>query len=538
MISAYDIGNTAFERNGDAVLHPIRCEATEDAGGSYEISLVHPIEDNGPWIHLLPGAIIKAPAPVANIESSFVGEDVDVYKTTAATDIREEPIEPQRITYQTWYAGTTYTVGARVTHLGNNYQCTMFDQSSGYINVPPNNNAAWWKRIANYTQGSPVIATIPANTEVYFISSAGDGWLQIITKDNIGGYAKADTLVFVRHETVEPVPAREVKDQLFRIYRVIISTDRMTCSVNAIHVSYDLAGVLIQDCNLALLAPAAAISRIKESFMIPYAGSISTNLTSSENGTYTGNLSWKNGTYAFLDPDKGMIPYFRAKLIRDNWDIFLMQNTLTDRGLRLVYGRNLRGVNWTRDSSNMVMRIVPVAKNADGGDLLLPEKWINSPNINTWPAIRMERLAVQGQIGKDDGTGTGTNWTETTLLAHMREKARERFSVDHADAVNVELDVNFVMLGDTEEYQQYKNLQKVYLYDLIKVKDPNVSLDIDLQVSRIVWDCIRNRCDAIKAGNVFDYGGRTVFGYNIGNGAIDFEKLSTETVRQIANSMS
>ena len=537
MISVYDIGNTNYERNGDAVLHPISCEATEDAGGSYEIALVHPIEEiNGAWSHLLPGALVKVPVPVAYIESSFVGEDVDVYKTNVEANLRDGPSEPQRITYQSWSAGATYSVGSRVTYNSQNYQCTEFDQGSGWINVPPPNNASWWKKIANYSGGATIIATLPPNTEVYYVANAENDFYNVITKDNIEGYMRTINLTFVRHETVEPVPAREVEDQLFRIYKVTVNTDGKTCSVNAIHVSYDLTGILIQECDLALLAPAAASARIKDAFMIPYAGSISTNLTSEANGTYTGNLNGKNGTYAFLDPDKGMVPYFRAKLIRDNWDIFLMANTLTDRGLRLIYGHNLRGVTWTRDSSNIITRVVPVAKNTEGGDLLLPEKWVDSSIA--WPVVRMERLTVQGQIGKDDGTGTGTTWTETTLLNQMRTKAQERFTVDHADAVNVELLVNFTMMGDTEEYRQYKKLENVYLYDAISVKDPNVGLNVQLQVSRIVWDCINNRCVSIRVGNVFDYGGRTVFGYNIGDGAIDFEKLSTETVRRIESSMN
>jgi hypothetical protein len=71
------------------------------------------------------------------------------------------------------------------------------------------------------------------------------------------------------------------------------------------------------------------------------------------------------------------------------------------------------------------------------------------------------------------------------------------------------------------------------MYDLVRVADPRVGMDLQLQVSHIEWDCIRERYQSIKVGNVFDYGGRTVFGYNIGDGAIEYEKISTETIRKI-----
>ena len=534
MISVYDVGNEAFTANGDAVLHPISCVATENAGGSYEIALVEPIRAGGGWTHLVNDAIVKAPVPVPVIENAYVGQDVDVYKINSnGTALREEPNEPTRITYQTWQDRPEgYNVGSKVTYSvdGHNYQLMRGEGGTSVSHNPPTNSE--WSRIADYTTGAPVLTTLAADTEVYYVEASGTSWAEVSTKQGITGYVKNSQITFVRHETVEPVPPREVEDQLFRIYKVVISNDQKECTVNARHVSYDLAGVLITDCNISLAEPAMTIMRIRDAMMVSYRGEIATNMTGTDNGTYTGNLSGKNGISAFLDPDKGVIPYFRGKLIRDNWDLFLMKNDLVDRGFRITYGANMRGVTWTRDSDQRINRVVPVAKDASGNDLYLASVWVDSPNGVT-PVVKMERLRVDGQVGKDDGTGTDTNWTEQTLLEHMEEKAEERFSVDHVDAVKVELQVDFTMLGDTEEYKQFKDLQDVYMYDLVRVADPNVGLNLQLQVSQTRFDCILERFIGINVGNVFDYGGRTVWGYNIGNGAIDYEKISLETIRRI-----
>lgn len=531
MISVYDVGNEAFTANGNAVLHPISCVATESAGGSYEIALVEPIRPGGGWTHLVNDAIIKAPVPVPVIENAYVGQDVDVYKINSNnTALREGPHEPTRITYSAWTSGTSYAVGTKVTDMNQNYQLTE-QLTGGEIYTNPAASRKWAK-IANYTTGDPVLTTLKADTEVYYVEASGQSWAKVSTKQGIVGYVKNSQITFVRHETVEPVPRREVEDQLFRIYKVVISNDQKECTVNARHVSYDLAGVLIRDCNISLAEPSMTIMRIRDAMMITYRGEIATNLTGTDNGTYTGDLSGKNGISAFLDPDKGVIPYFRGKLIRDNWDLFLMKNDLVDRGFRITYGANMRGVTWTRDTDQKINRVVPVAKAEDGSDLYLEDLWVDSPNGVT-PVIRMERLRVDGQVGKDDGTGTDTTWTEAALLTHMEEKAGERFSVDHADAVRVEVKVDFTMLGDTEEYREFKDLQDVYMYDLVRVADPNVGMDLQLQVSETKFDCIMERFIGISVGNVFDYGGRTVWGYNIGNGAIDYEKISLETIRRI-----
>lgn len=534
MISVYDVGNEAFGKNGNAVLHPVSCVMTEDAGGSYEVAMEHPIAEDGIWTHLVNDAIVKVPVPVPTIQSAYVGMDVDVYKINSNnTPLRQGPSEPERITYQTWTDDPDgYSVGTKVTYSvdGHNYQVVKGEGGSSVTHNPPTHSD--WKRIADYTTGSPVLTTLKADTEVYYIEASGQSWAKVSTKYGIDGYVKNSQITFVRHETVEPVPERTVEDQLFRIYSVVINTDNQSVSVNARHVSYDLSGVLLGPCNMSLQEPSWAIMRIRDAMLIPYRGEIATNMTGTENGTYTGDISNKNGTQAILDPDKGVIPYFRGKLIRDNWDLFLMKNDLTDRGIRFTYGTNLNGVSWKRDSGQKVNRIMPVAKDADGNDLYLPEQWIDSDG-GTQPAVKMERLKVDGQVGKDDGTGTDTTWTEEALLDHMREKAEERFTVDHVDAVTVELTVNFTLLGNTEEYRAYRDLEKVYMYDLVRVADPRVGMNIQLQVSHIEWDCILERYNSIKVGNVFDYGGRTVFGYNIGTDAIDYEKISTETIRRI-----
>ena len=51
MISVYDIGNTAYTANGNAVLHPTSCVMQEDAGGSYEVAMTHPITED--WNNLI-----------------------------------------------------------------------------------------------------------------------------------------------------------------------------------------------------------------------------------------------------------------------------------------------------------------------------------------------------------------------------------------------------------------------------------------------------------------------------------------------------
>ena len=528
MILVYDIGNETYNQNGDAVLTPISGTIKQIAGGNYELSMVHPIDPDGKWKHLVPDAVIKAPIPEETITNAYSGMDVDAYLTTVDAALRNGPHEPTTITYGSWSAGTTYSVGAKVTYDNRNYQCTNFDESSGYIMVPPP-NSPWWREIARKTSGDPILVNLKAGTQLYYVSGPTDGWYYMSTTYGLEGYIKSDYVTFDRHLTPAETQPRTIKDQLFRIRTVTVDTKENRITVSAQHVSYDLNGVLMDNVKIVRKPPAQALAWLESAFMIDYRGTIATDMVSNENADYSCDLSGKNGMFAILDPDQGVVATFDAEFHRDNWDLFVMNKTNTDRGFRIRYGNNMRGVNWKVQGDKLIPRIVPVAKDADGSDLYLtPTKWVDSTRISNYPVIRMERLKVAGQVGKDDGTETATNWTAETLRAEMQKQAEARFTVDKVDQLLHEITVDFEMLGDTVEYSSLKELQKVLLYDTIIVENDRINLSASVTVSELEYDIIKEKIKALKLTNVNAYNVRNVTGFNVLNNTITGEKLTDD----------
>ena len=530
MICVYDIGNSNFAGNGDAVLIPTDCPTKMIAGGNYDLQMTHPIDPDGKWKHLVPGAIIKIPVPYEEIENAWSGYEADVYKTNGNRELREGPSAPQAIYYSEWGAGQTYAVGAKVSVYGvshRNYKCVYFDSSSPIINVPPY-NSSWWTQIPDMTSGSAVLVTLPTGTDLYLVEDYNTNWYKMSTYYGIVGYIQKAYVTYDRHLTPEETQPRIITTQLLRITSAAVDTKSRTVNVNAQHVSYDLNGIIVKDVNIQNASPAMAISRVVEGLMITYPGSIATNLTSDDNGTYTEQIKGKTGTYCLLDPDKGIANKFDAAFKRDNWDMFILQRTDTDRGFRLKYRKNMLGVNWAKKSDQLITRVVPVAKNSGGEDLYLPEVWVDSTLINSYPIIRMERLTVKGQVGKDKGLGDGSTWTESDLLDEMRAKAEERFSVDHADEIVQEVTVDFEMLGDTAEHAEIRELEQVLLYDTVTVQNEEIGLDKQLMVTEMEWDPIRKKVKALKLSNTIDHGGKNVTGYNIIAKSIGNDKLTDD----------
>ena len=535
MIHVYDIGNTDFDGLGDAILQPLSGTVKQAAGGSYDIQMEVAMDPEGKWKHLVPGAIVKASVPEEVIENAYAGLDADVYKTNTEAALREGASEPTAILYPEWNPNTVYEVGSKVrcsawSH--KNYQCIYYDGTSPQVMVPPY-NSAWWKPIADKTTGAAALVTLAAGSELYFVEDYDTDWYKMSTFYGLVGYIKKNQVTFDRHLTPSETTPRIITEQLFRITEPTVDSIGQKVSVSGMHVSYDLAGILIQDVSIGQASPAMAIGLMMEGMMVPYDGIIATNLTSDANGTYTGQIKGKSAMYALLDPDAGIASSFNAKFTRDNWDVFLMQRTTVDRGYRIRYGKNARGITWEKSSANLINRVVPVAKDEKGADLYLPEKWIDSPLISQYPVIRMERLQVKGQVGKDKGNNDGSVWTESDLLDEMRAKAAERFSVDHADLVSHEVTVQVEQLGDTVEYEWMKGLETVLLYDTVAAIDENIGLVMPLLVTEIEWDIVRNRIAGLKLSNKNDLKKRTVTGYNVQNNSISSEKLMDGVAQDI-----
>lgn len=534
MIQIYDIGNENYEQNGNAVLTPKSAKIRMAAGGSYDITIEHPIDPEGKWTHIEPGTIVKAPVPKEIIENAFAGYDADVYKTTAEAALREEPNAPTAITYPTWnWQTTVYSPGDKVTIYGwhhRNYQCTYYDGASPQVQVPPY-NSSWWREIPDTTAGAPALVTLPAGSDLYFVQDVDSTWYKMSTYYGLTGYIQKNLVTYDRHLTPSEMQPRVITEQLFRLQVPTIDNEKKTVTVTGQHVSYDFNGVLTENVAISQASPAMAIGRISENLMIPYRGTIATDMASDENGTYTGETSGKNGMFMLLDPDKGIVSAFDARFTRDNWDLFVLKKRTTVSGYRIRYRKNMRGMTWKKSSAKLVNMIVPVAKDAGGNDLYLPEKWVQSEN--SYPVPIMERLKVNGQVGKDDGTGTGTNWTEEALLDYMREKAEERFSIDHADEITHEVTVQFEQIGDTAEYSWLKDLEGVLLYDNIPCIDEETGLDRTLTVTELEWDCIRKKVLGIKLSNITNSKTRTVTGYNVQNNSITPAKLTDDVAGEI-----
>ena len=197
MICIYPADCTDFSTNGDGVLLPQSCTVIETLNGEYELTLVHPIDEHGKWRRLIEGCILRAPVPAA-------------------------------MTPRVQQKAQTQTGGTDI------YRIT-----GGRVNLRSGPGT-----------GYRVLKVYKKGTEVLLQEKANASWYEIVCPDGKRGFMSTKYLSFVRSESnvqtavAEIVESRQLRDQPFRIYRVVPELNQVT--VYARHIFYDLLDNMVK----------------------------------------------------------------------------------------------------------------------------------------------------------------------------------------------------------------------------------------------------------------------------------------------------
>lgn len=546
--------------NGLMVLDPSVCTVHEIAGGEYTLHLEHPMDENGKFLMLIEDRLIKAPVPRVDIPEITLPETkvwnvvrqtplyskLPVYKKTPGSVSNKDwnTVVGDVSKYQFAY-GKTYNAGSlAVIQVQGQY--LLFKAKKSSIGVNPQSDSSLWGFAGNLgTSSTPeqnpsykpgvVAETLSVNSNVTFVADVSAAYVQVKSAGgNVGYVSRNDVEETITPHSGETIPAQTITEQVFRIYSVQSEEDTHTVVVEAKHISYDFAGNALYECKVNSAKPAAAVANIQSMLMIDDNRRIACNITNKE---VTADWSYKNPVNALLDPDNGLVPKTAGKLIRNNNDFFILDNSSPRTGITLDYGVNMLGVNWTRSIENVITRIMPRCKDGSTGYVYLDDLFVDSSIASQYPFYRIEVLNCNYQVGKEftKPDGTKVTMTEASCKQQMLEDAQARFSKNHVDAPEITLEVEFVLLGDTEEYKQYKGLQSVCLYDEITVNTGKSEVNVTAKVTEYEYDSLLERYNAITIGEINSFM-RRVSGYRLINDSIGIEKLAPDLVNMIVSS--
>lgn len=484
MICVYPADCSDFSTNGNGTLDPLSATVTETLNGEYELELVHPIDDAGKWQRLVEGCIIRAPVPSATtprVNFSAPGDD-------SGTEI-------YRI--HTDFSGAETRKGTLNLRSG-----------------PSRSN----KVLAAYKNGS----------KVQIVAKTNASWYEVTAPDGKHGYMDTTYLVFDHKEgsysaaVSSVVTARQLRDQPFRIYRIVPELDKIT--VYARHLFYDLLDNMIKSYKPSSSVVGASVVQ-----------TLSSSCLSAHDFTFYSDLSTKAEEVEFqnVNPvdailgEGGVVEKYGGELTRDWYDVFLVKRVGKDSNVQIRQAKNLLGISYDIDLTDVVTRIMPTGEDADGEVLYLPELFIDSPLIHSYPHPKWINLPVSDAKEQTDGDDVKT---KAQCYTAMRKAVQAQFDAG-CDTPTVTLTVSFINCADTEEYREYGFLQNIFLGDAVRVIAPRVGVWVSMRMTQYTYDCLMEKYTSMTLGTVADtVEGNVISSRQLPSGIITGSKLAINSV--------
>ena len=433
------------------------CTVTETLNGEWELTLVHDIDERGKWSRLSEGCILRAPVPAA---------------MTPTVDL---------VTQQ--YQTSTYDV-----------QIYKITTKSGPLHLRSGTGTNY-KILGKYKKGRDVIV----------LNKTTSSWYEVTAPDGKHGYMASQYLTFQRTETQtvqtnvgfrnQVIEARQLRDQPFRIYRVVPERDKVT--VYARHIFYDLLDNMIKSLKPSSSAVGASVVQsLSGACMSSHDFSFYSDLTSTAEDVEWENI---NPVEAMLG-ENGLVSKYGAELARDWYDVFLVKRVGNDTDVSIREKKNLTGISYDVDETDVVTRILPTGEDADGNILYLPELYLDSPNINAYTHPKWIHLPVSEAKEVTDGDEPKS---KAQCYAEMRKAAQAEFDAG-CDLPTVTLKVDFISCSDAEEYKQYAALTDIFLGDSVRVIARRIGVEVSMRMTQYTYDCLTKKYTSVTLGTAAD----------------------------------
>ena len=312
------------------------------------------------------------------------------------------------------------------------------------------------------------------------------------------------------------------RDQPFRIYRVVPELDKVT--VYARHIFYDLLDNMLKSLKPSPSAVGASVVQsLSGACLSSHDFSLYSDLTSTAEDVEWENI---NPVEAMLG-ENGLVSKYGAELARDWYDVFLVRRVGNNTDVSIREKKNLTGISYDVDETDVVTRIMPTGEDADGNVLYLPELYIDSPNINAYTHPKWIHLSVSEAKEVTDGDEPKS---KTQCYAEMRKAAQAEFDAG-CDLPTVTLKVDFINCSDAEEYKQYAALTDIFLGDSVRVIARRIGVEVSMRMTQYTYDCLTRKYTSVTLGTAADtLEGSMISSRQLPPGVISGSKLAINSV--------
>ena len=265
-------------------------------------------------------------------------------------------------------------------------------------------------------------------------------------------------------------------NQAFRITNVDKTRKKITLKAN--HIFYDSANYVIEDSYVVEKNCNDALDHLNNA-----TDNVSPFSTTSDVNTIASFRCVRKSLYEAIQI---ILERWGGHLVRDNFDIKIMNNIGQDNGVVVRYGKNLKNIQATYNWDAVATKILPVG--ADG--LMLPEVYVVSDKQYEIPytkVVSFDQSAISQEDFEDEEGNLNEDAYNEALLNDLRQQATQYLETNCVPMVNYTLDANLERISDVG--------------DVIQVIDERLGISLTTSLISFEYDCILEKYEQVQFGN-------------------------------------
>ena len=279
-------------------------------------------------------------------------------------------------------------------------------------------------------------------------------------------------------------PSQTRQPQAFRIYCVKKSSNA-SAVIRAEHISYRLKDIPVKNFGASTLG--RAIEAISKNSLTENPFTISTTLDTAAVKTFSFGEP-RNLKSILIDEENSFLTAYGGEFEFDNYSVILKEQRGADNGFKIAYAKNMTGIVCEESVEDVYTACVAFYRNtdADGYPVLV---------VGELQTIETH-LSYSRAIIYD---ATDEHFDYIPPVEHLNISARDYLAtLDNEPYLMVSVD--FVNLGDSEEYKQFRQLEVVDLGDVVKIYHPDYKIDIAARVVATTYNVLLERYSSVDVG--------------------------------------
>lgn len=314
---------------------------------------------------------------------------------------------------------------------------------------------------ADFTSNGEVVISNATKANVRKVDN-GDYYLDFECGLEYVDYIVANNII------VAPTPQG---DQAFRI--TSFDATRKKITAKAWHIFYDSANYLIADSYVVDKNCNDALDHLN--------GATDTQSPFTTLSNVQTIDSYRCVRTSLQNAISVLLERWGGHLVRDNWNIKIMNSIGQDNGVTIQYKKNLKEITAKYDWSNVVTKLLPVGY--DG--ILLDEIYIYSDTQYSIPYTKTVSFE-QGDINQEDYEDETAY--QDALKVDLFNQATAYVAQNCVPAVTYTLKANIEKITDVG--------------DVVQVYDQRLGLNLDAAVTAFNYDCILGKYTEIEFGSI------------------------------------